>query len=546
MMYAKCNIHRLMILLLSSITCSLCSVLPYVDKNHHQISDHYPDEPLILDNSPFNGFPSVSSPDSPDSSDSPLSSSIKSHHQTDLTSIRPNDDNNHYSFSTDFLDILNRDEKLTQTEPEASSETFENVIKNPHNEQDRGNKFISDGNRKKTDEEREDEEGEDNDRISSSMSKDDVFDPELESHSPSSLASSSQPSLSNVHSQQELPMPPPDYTDEWPSSFDHHPRNLHFPHNVNIFPSQPSPPPPLMSSSSTPSQPISTSSRLLSHLIPSSSPSMINLDEPKIPVSVLKPSSSSPSPPSINIDNNSSGLRSLEIPGIITVSSSTPVPEVKSIDYAASLIKDLLKSTWSLFKDQNTEPKEGVDTGAGGSGTKFEDFKSEEGEKNHMVDPLATDGGIENGEEELLGEVEKLILTIRQYEAMEAKKLAEAEKDETEDEIKDGKIEENDGDEKKSENKDDNVDSNHHKSRNNRNRLTHQMDYVEQLLNEYRSKQGVINLRHWARGVSTPRLSVTSPIAVLRDALMEEIRRKRLKEQQERIKENKKMLDEIG
>lgn len=144
-------------------------------------------------------------------------------------------------------------------------------------------------------------------------------------------------------------------------------------------------------------------------------------------------------------------------------------------------------------------------------------------------------------EDDLLDEVEQLISSIRSQNKKDDDTLSSSSSSndnhpKNAEELGDGLSNLDDAD--------DNDPS--HKSRNNRNRLTVQMDYVEKLLNVYRSMQGMVNIRHIERGVSTPRLSVTSPIAVLRDALMEELRRKRFKEQQDRIKENEKILAEIG
>lgn len=146
-------------------------------------------------------------------------------------------------------------------------------------------------------------------------------------------------------------------------------------------------------------------------------------------------------------------------------------------------------------------------------------------------------------EEEMLDEVDRLISSIRSQTKNDNDDDDDDDSGDTssssdDDHPKNNEQEQSDGSVKE--------DESSFKSRNNRNRLTVQMDYVEKLLNVYRTMHGMVNIRHIERGVSTPRLSVTSPIAVLRDALMEELRRKRIKEQQDRIKQNAKILEEIG
>ncbi|XP_015788551.1 uncharacterized protein LOC107365544 [Tetranychus urticae] len=200
--------------------------------------------------------------------------------------------------------------------------------------------------------------------------------------------------------------------------------------------------------------------------------------------------------------------------------------EGKSLDYATTLIREALEGP--MMHDSNGDPSDYVESGSisSSSSADFDEGKvdknfgfvksdsrsrvktEDNGDSESSLN--GDDNSLQPSEDELFYEVQKLIQYIRESAAHPDEKGSSP------------------------------------KSRNNRNRLTLQMDYLQNLLNEYRQKQGSINLRHWVRGVSPPRLSVTSPIAVLRDALMEEIKRKKIQETQAKIALNEKILKEVG
>ncbi|XP_053207447.1 uncharacterized protein DDB_G0271670-like [Panonychus citri] len=226
-------------------------------------------------------------------------------------------------------------------------------------------------------------------------------------------------------------------------------------------------------------------------------------------------------------------------------SNSNP-DEGKSLDYATTLIKEALEGP--MMHDSNGDSSDYVESSSSSSspssssefdgtvgrmgsrifGERKENGPSEidsgivgnieeerKGSTSDEIEPgVASDGdevnAVQPSEDQLFYEVQKLIQLIREAAAHTDEKGSSP------------------------------------KSRNNRNRLTLQMDYLQNLLDEYRQKQGSLNLRHWVRGVSPPRLSVTSPIAVLRDALMEEIKRKKIQETQAKIAMNEKILKEVG
>lgn len=80
------------------------------------------------------------------------------------------------------------------------------------------------------------------------------------------------------------------------------------------------------------------------------------------------------------------------------------------------------------------------------------------------------------------------------------------------------------------------------KSRNNRNRLTRNMEILENILELYKLQS---NNSHAKRGEG-PQLSIVNPLDVLRQRLLLELARRRMKENQDQINENAEILKKIG
>ena len=76
------------------------------------------------------------------------------------------------------------------------------------------------------------------------------------------------------------------------------------------------------------------------------------------------------------------------------------------------------------------------------------------------------------------------------------------------------------------------------KSRNNRNRATHNLELLAKLVDRYRNSP-------MKRG-DGPQLSVVSPLDVLRQQLLYEMARRRMKERQEKIRANEAFIQQVG
>lgn len=79
------------------------------------------------------------------------------------------------------------------------------------------------------------------------------------------------------------------------------------------------------------------------------------------------------------------------------------------------------------------------------------------------------------------------------------------------------------------------------KSRNSRNRASHDMDVLEKLVEMYSLKQNSLMKRG-----EGPQLSVVSPLDVLRQQLIYEMARRRQKERQDQIRANDELLKNVG
>jgi len=91
-------------------------------------------------------------------------------------------------------------------------------------------------------------------------------------------------------------------------------------------------------------------------------------------------------------------------------------------------------------------------------------------------------------------------------------------------------------------NNDDNNESTGFRSRNNRNRITHKTELLEHLIELYKLKSS----NALAKRGEGPQLSIVNPLDVLRQRLLLELARRRMKENQEQINANAEILKKIG
>lgn len=110
------------------------------------------------------------------------------------------------------------------------------------------------------------------------------------------------------------------------------------------------------------------------------------------------------------------------------------------------------------------------------------------------------------------------------------------------DKYNDNENENSNNDNENNNNKNDNNENSGFRSRNNRNRLTLNTDLLQHLIELYKVKSN----NALAKRGEGPQLSIVNPLDVLRQRLLLELARRRMKENQEQINANAEILKKIG